>query len=107
MNVQRKHSRALEHRTLTDTCYTTTTYPRVENNVPGQEVDSVYLKALVLARTDGEARIARVEKLKAQVEAEEYSCDNYQLARLLQASPTATALMGLRTNKTFAIHKNR
>lgn len=106
MNVQRKHSRALEHRALTGTYYTTT-YPRVENKVPGQEVESAYLKALVLARTDGEARIARVEKLKAQVEAGEYGCDAYRLARLLQASPVATALMGLGTNEAFTAHENK
>ncbi|GHO83434.1 hypothetical protein [Dictyobacter formicarum] len=106
MNAQRKHFRALEHRTLTDACYTTT-YPHVENKVPGQEEDSAYLKALVLARTDGEARIALVEQLKAQVEAGVYSCNNYQLARLLQASPTATALMGLKKNEIFVTHKNK
>ncbi len=94
MNIHRKHSRTLEHGALTDTA--ATRYPRIENKTPGQEADSAYLKALVLARTDGEARIAHIEQLKAQVEAGVYSCDSRQLARLLQASPTATALMGLR-----------
>ncbi|GCE05821.1 flagellar biosynthesis anti-sigma factor FlgM [Dictyobacter aurantiacus] len=96
MNIQRKHSRTLEHGALTDTCYTTTIYPRTEVEAPGPKADSAYLKALLLARTDGEARTTRVEQLKAQVEAGVYSCDSNQLARILQVSPSASALMGLR-----------
>ncbi|GLV59022.1 hypothetical protein KDH_58500 [Dictyobacter sp. S3.2.2.5] len=95
MNIQRKHSRTPEHGALAATCYTTTTYPRTDNEVPGQKADSAYLKALLLARTDGEARTTHVDQLKAQVDAGTYSCDSNQLARLLRVSPSASALLGL------------
>ncbi|GCE19889.1 flagellar biosynthesis anti-sigma factor FlgM [Dictyobacter kobayashii] len=104
MNVQRKQSHVVEHIAQTDPCYKTT-YPQLKNTAPEQEVNIAYLKALVLARTDGEARTILVEQLKAQVEAETYSLDNHLLARRLLASPVAPAIVNLGTNDPFAVQE--
>lgn len=59
------------------------------------------LEAQVMARSDGEDRIARVEMLKLQIEAGTYSLDSNTLAQTMQEIPFVCAILGVGANDIF------
>ncbi|GER88731.1 hypothetical protein KDW_28930 [Dictyobacter vulcani] len=100
MNVQRRYVDV-----LASTTPTRTRYPAKKTSadtlLPEQAERIAYLKARMMARTDGEARIARVERLKAEIEAGTYQIDATFLAQCVQAAPGAMALINLEVADTL------
>lgn len=94
MNVQKRDLDLIERRARAEK-YCTVTYMLAERPWPWHPEDIAHLKAQVMARTDGESRIAFVETLQAQVKASTYPIDSQVLAQLLQEVSGAHALLGL------------
>ncbi|GCE27371.1 hypothetical protein KDA_28550 [Dictyobacter alpinus] len=100
MNVQRRHVDVLASANPVHTRHAVKRM-LADRPLSGQAESIAYLKALVMARTDGEARIALVERLKAEIEAGTYQIDTALLSQCLQAAPGAMALIDLEVADTL------
>lgn len=94
MNVQKHYVDVLASTAPTRTRYPVKNAP-AGKLLPEQAEHIAYLKARMMARTDGEARIALVERLKAEIEAGTYQIDSTFLVQCLQAAPGVMALINL------------
>ncbi len=84
------HASQTNHRSQEPTRYTLE-QRSPDESLSTREENIAYLKAQLIARSDGEARIARVEMLKAQIEAGSYSVDAEALARKMLTMPAVHA----------------